>query len=355
MDTDFSPEQEALRAELRRFLAERAPVAWVRERWDDPAGTDRAVWRGLCELGLAGLLVPEAAGGAGLGMVDAGVVLEELGRALHPGPWLASAVGAVSAATALGASDLLAALGSGERIATLALREPGRSFASWREPATRADAGRLTGTKCHVASAADADLLLVGAGDGVFAVETAAPGVEIVPERQIDGTRRFARVRLSDAPARRLGPLAALDPTVDRLAVALALDGLGAAQAVFELALEHARRREQFGRPIGAFQAVSHLCTDMFQTVELGRSGARYALWAADHAEPAERHRAAVLAMAWAADRYPAVAGTAIQIFGGAGFSWEMDVHLYHKRLLSLEQELDGSDAWYEKLARIVC
>src|SRR4029077_12885386 len=122
---------------------------------------------------------------------------------------------------------------------------------------------------------------------------------------------------------------------LDRLGVAYAVDGVGAAQRALELAVEYAKERGQFDKPIGAFQAVQHLCADMLRDVELGRAAAYYACWALDAASPEEAHRAATLARAFACDAFPRIGGTAIQVFGGIGFTWEHDIHLYYKRLLS--------------------
>jgi acyl-CoA dehydrogenase len=354
VETEFSEEQERLRESVRRFLAERAPLSLARELWDAPHAAGGAVWKGLVELGLVGLLAPEAAGGAGGDLRDMGVVLEEMGRVVHPGPFLATAVGAVSAAQALAAADLLPGLAAGSRVGTLALAEPGLRFPDWSRPATRAPGDRLTGEKLGVADGAAADLFFVTAQEGVYLVEAGAPGLTLEPTPTVDGSRRFARLRLDGTPARRLGPCAALAPAVDRCLVALAVDGLGAAEAALELAVAHAREREQFGQPIGAFQAVAHLCADMLQAVELGRACIHYALWAVDAADAQERHRAAVMAKAWASLAFPRVGADAIQVFGGAGFSWEFDVHLYYKRLLSLEQDCGTADEWLEELAGLL-
>jgi acyl-CoA dehydrogenase len=351
MDTEFSAEQEQLRESLRRFLGERAPLALARELWDDATGTTDDVWKGLVELGLPGLLAPERMGGAGGGLCDMGVVLEELGRVVHPGPFLSSAVGAVSAAVALEAVDLVEAFAAGAARGTLALAEAGARFPAWRQPAARADAaGRLSGEKTWVPDALAADWLLVSASGALWAVESRSAGVVLEPAPSVDGTRRFAHLRLAGAPGRRLGELDALAPAVDRLLVAWAMDGLGAAQAALDLAVGHARERVQFGQPIGAFQAVSHLCADMLHRVELGRAGLHHALWAADAAGAEERHRAAAMAKAFASEAFPKVTADAIQVFGGAGFSWEFDVHLFYKRTLSLQQHLGTADEWLDTL-----
>ena len=354
MDTEFTEEQEQLRESVRRFLVEQASTSVVRDVWDEPSGTTESVWKGLAELGLVGLLAPESAGGAGGDMRDMGVVLHEMGRVAYPGPYLASAVGAISAAAALGASDLLPSLADGTRVGTLALGERGQPGSHWASPATRNEGGRLHGEKQWVPHGDTADLLLVTAADGVYAVEPGSPGVEIHRTESVDGTRRFATVTLEGVEGRRIGELSELAPVVDRLLVAGAADALGAAEVCLELAVGYAGERRQFGQPIGAFQAVAHLCADMLQTVELTRSGIHYALWASDRAPASERHRAAVLARAQSAESLPHVAADAIQVHGGVGYTWEYDVHLFYKRLLTHQQELGGAEEWLEELARLV-
>ena len=366
MDFDFSEEQEALRHTVRRFLGERAPLTYVRGMLDDDRGATDEVWRGLSDLGVTGLLVPEDHGGAGMGMVDVGVVLEELGRAVHPGPFLSSAVAAVSTVLAVGSSadqaDLLPGLADGSMTGTLALLEPdGR--AGWRTPGVRFEADRLSGTKVMVPDAVAADILLVSAasdvGLGVVAVDARAGGVRITPTPTVDGTRKHGTVVLDGAPGRRLGGRAtdatdAVAVAVDRVLAALVVDGLGAAEVALEMAVAYAKERTQFGRPIGSFQAVQHLCADMLLSLELGRAGAYYALWAADDASPAEAHRAATMAKAFAGDAFFRIGANAIQVFGGIGFTWEHDVHLFYKRLLTLQQAHGTGTEHLEELAGLI-
>jgi alkylation response protein AidB-like acyl-CoA dehydrogenase len=366
VDFEFSPEQEAVREAVRRFLRERAPIAYVRGLLDDDRGTTDAVWRGLAELGVTGLLVPEHHGGAGMGMVDAGVVLEELGRAVYPGPFLSSAVAAVSTVLEVGSTadhdELLPGLADGSIVGTLALLEPDRR-ASWRDPDVRAEADRLSGTKIMVPDAGAADTILVGAtcedGLGVFAVDVRARGVRVMTTPTVDGTRKHGTVVLDDAPARRLGTpgadtTAAVARVIDRVLIALVVDGIGAAEVALDMAVTYAKERTQFDRPIGSFQAVQHLCSDMLQSLELGRAGAYYALWAADTGDPKECHRAATMAKAFAGDAFARIGASAIQVFGGIGFTWEHDIHLFYKRLLTLQQALGTSSEHLDELASLI-
>jgi alkylation response protein AidB-like acyl-CoA dehydrogenase len=361
LDFEFSEDQELLRATVRRFLTERAPIAYVREMLDDERGTTDDVWSGLTALGATGLLVPEVHGGAGMGMVDMAVVLEELGRAVHPGPFASTAVGAASIVALSGSEDdrteFLPALASGESTGTVALSSPGDTHVVVED-----GDWRIRGEKTHVADAVAADLLVVTAttteGElGAFVVPRDAPGLEVTPTATVDGTRKFATVTLTEAPARRLGSGNAKDAvaeTVDRLGIAAVVDGVGAASRALEMALEYAKERRQFDRPIGSFQAVQHLCADMLRAVELARAGAYYACWAADAADPAERHRAATMAQAFAADELYTVGASLIQVHGGIGFTWEHDAHLYYKRLLTLKELGGGSPGQLEELASLV-
>jgi alkylation response protein AidB-like acyl-CoA dehydrogenase len=373
MDFEFSPEQDALRASIRRFLDDRAPLTWVRERYEEPEGTTDDVWQGLADLGVLGLLVPEHHGGSGMGMVDAAVVLEELGRSVHPGPFASSAIGAVGLLVDLDddavTSELLARLGAGSAIGTVALFEPGRR-AAWSEPTTTArtaggdgsSAGWvLDGTKVHVPDGVEATILLVSARDdqgalGVFAVEPGAPGVAVEATSTIDGTRKEVAITLAGAPARRIGADAteALAATVDRLGIAAVVEGVGTAARALELTVEYAKERRQFDAPIGSFQAVQHLCADMLRAVELARAAGYYACWAADDAPASERHRAATIALAFATDDLYGVGAAAVQVHGGIGFTWEHDIHLFYKRLLTLQTAGGGSVDQLEELAHIV-
>jgi alkylation response protein AidB-like acyl-CoA dehydrogenase len=368
VDFDFSPEQQMLRGSVRAFLADKAPIAYVRDAHADLEhharfGTD-SVWTGLRELSVLGLLVPEEHGGAGMGMVDAAVVLEELGRAVSPSPYASTAIGAVSLVTELGNDDvrtaLLPGLADGSCGGTLAIHEEGTAY-EWREPSTTArrfgNGWMLSGRKIHVADAPSADLFLVTARDpdgmlGVFAVPN-----QIGRETPtVDITRFEGAVDLDGVAAGRLGDgdaTVAIARTLDRLGVAYAVDGVGAAQRALELAVEYAKERVQFGRPIGAFQAVQHLCADMLRTVELARAAAYYACWTDDNADAAEAHRAAVMAKAFAAEQFPLVGGTAIQVFGGIGFTWEHDIHLYYKRLLTAAVALGSADTYLTELAAV--
>jgi alkylation response protein AidB-like acyl-CoA dehydrogenase len=347
MNLELTDEQIALRDTVRGFLAERASIAGhVRPMLDDDTGTTDAVWQGLAALGATGLLVPPEHDGAGMTMVEAGIVAEELGAGLHPGPWLSSAVGAARALTRFevdgdAAAPLFTGIADGSTIATVAPLDGERPSV--------VDGAALRGEVDGVWDVAAADVILVVAdepdGTSLFAVQTSGPGVDSTLQAGIDQTRKRFRVRFDDAPAQRLATASpdVVEALVDDVIIAWAADALGAARAVLSLVIEYAKVRRQFGQPIGAFQAVQHLCVDMYETVELARSGVIHALWAADAGTREERHLAALRAKAFAG-RLAAVGDTAIQVLGGIGFTWEHDAQLYLKRLLSWSAFGDSAD-----------
>jgi len=355
MNLELTDEQLALRDTVRRFLAEKASMAThVRPMLDDPTGTTREVWGGLAALGATGVLVPQEYGGAGMTMVEAGVVAEELGAALHPGPWLSSAVAATRVltrmATAADAASLLTGIADGSVIATV-------GPLSGRRPV--AENGLLRGAIDPLPDAVAADVVLVlaeeGDGVGLFAVDGSSEGVCAADRTRVDQTRKIFNVTLDLVPAQRLASPSEADVQglVDDVLIAHAADALGAATAVMNLAVEYAKVRRQFDQPIGSFQAVQHLCVDMYETVELARSGVLHGLWAADAAQPTERHLAAVRAKAFAG-QLATVADKAIQVFGGIGFTWEHDAHLFLKRLLGWSAFLGGSDAYLQEVGKLL-
>ena len=335
MDFEFSNDQEMLRESVRRFLADRAPLAYVRATYDTPTTADDDVWKGLADLGVLGL-----------GMVDSAVVLEELGRAVCPAPYIASAIGATTFAPP-----------EEDTIATVALFEEGRRY-DWRAPATTAtqngDAWRINGTKVHVPDACAAAVVYATASmpDGQLGVFEARE-FEANASTTVDGSRKEGTIAFDNAEATHVGNETDVARALDRLAVAYVVDGVGAAARALELAVEYAKERVQFDKPIGSFQAVQHLCADMLRTVELGRAAGYYACWALDEASISEAHRAATLAKAFASDAFAQLGGTAIQVFGGIGFTWEHDIHLYYKRLLSLSVALGTTDDHLAELAAI--
>ena len=354
MDFDFSDEQKALRQSVRDALADLLPRDRLRPLIDSgvPTPLPGEMWRQFADLGWTALLVPEADGGLGLGLVDMTVVLEEMGQVPLPGPFFASAVLATVAATRLGANDLLPALAAGDRIGTVALDEAGTAgdpLAAVRTRATRSGADWvLDGQKPVVLDGDTADWAIVVARDetGLAGFLVELPAATQVPG--LDPTRSIARLELVARPARRLGP--AGDQTaiwrriVDDAAVMLCAELVGACDRAFALTADYAKVRVQFGRPIGSFQAVKHIAADMLRDLTLARVGVHYAAWTSDTDAP-DREVAAAMAKSAAAEAAIQVTGEAIQVHGGVGFTWDADVHLFYKRAKANDLLL-GRQGW---------
>jgi alkylation response protein AidB-like acyl-CoA dehydrogenase len=353
VNLESTDEQTQLRETVRRFLADKATIAdHVRPMLDDPTGTTQRVWSGLAQIGAMGLLIPVEHGGAGMTMVEAGVVCEELGATLDPGPWLSSAVAATRAVVrfaATEAADLHSGLGDGSIVATVA----GLSTRGIVE--RRGSEATVSGTFDDVPDAAAADTLLVLADEGpaVTLLATPAAVAQITPTPGIDLTRKRFRIVLADAPARVLATAdsAVADALVDDVIIASAADAVGAARRLLQMTVEYAKVRKQFGAPIGSFQAVAHLCVDMYETVELAAGGVMHALWAADQVDDRERHLAALRVKAFS-DRLATVGDQAIQVFGGIGFTWEHDAHLYLKRLLGFSRFMGSAGSYQQRIGR---
>jgi alkylation response protein AidB-like acyl-CoA dehydrogenase len=360
VDFTFSAEQDELRRATRAFLANRSPAAHVAAMERDPVGITPALWSELAALGTLGLLVPESSGGVGAGLVDMVVVLEEMGRVPFPGPFLSSAVFATLAARALGLDDRLAGLAAGTARGAVAIEEPGGGdpVDRVRMRAVRA-AGRwrLSGLKPIVLDAVGADWVLVVArtehGIGTFVLE--APEVEAVPAWDV--TRRVARLALDGEDAVPVGPAgdqAALwRRVVDDVNVATCAELVGSMEAAFALAVEYAKVRVQFDRPIATFQAIKHKAADMLHRLELARVGTHYAAWASDADEPV-RAEAAAMAKAYVAEAAVAVSAESIQIHGGVGFTWACDAHLHYRKAKQADLLLGYQGFQRDRIADLV-
>jgi len=360
----FSEEQEELRKAVRRFLEDKSPETEVRRLMETVEGYDPAVWKQMGEqLGLQGLAIPEEYGGSGYSAVELTVVFEEMGRALLTAPYFSTVALAANLLLASGdeaaKADYLPGLASGATIAAVALaEESGR----WDEagitlPASPAgDGWTLTGEKMYVLDGHVADLLLVvartGAGVSVFAVDKGAPGLTATPLSTMDQTRKQARLVFEATPARLVGTAGAgwtaVSSMLDKAVVALAAEQVGGAQKVLEMAVDYAKNRIQFGRPIGSFQAIKHKCADMLLEVESAKSAAYYAGWAAAE-DNEELPVVASLAKSYCSEAYFHAAAENIQIHGGIGFTWEHPAHLYFKRAKSSEL-LFGDPTYHREL-----
>ena len=354
MDFTFSDDQDLLRESVRSFLGREAPGSYLAAMAEDDAGATPELWAHLAELGWPGLLVPEANGGLGLGLVDMTVVLEEMGRLPLPGPFFSSAVLATLAARSLGAPDQLAQLASGELRGTVALEEAGHGDPVDRVRARarrRGASWRVTGEKPLVLDGHTADWVIVAArteeGLGSFLLE--GPAGEPVPT--LDPTRKAARVVLDDAVVTPVGPIgdhtAIWRRIVDDASVMLCAELVGCCDAALALAVEYANTRVQFDRPIARFQAIRHKAVDMLHRVELARVGTHYAAWTSD-VDDDGRVRAAAMAKGYAGEAAVFVTGEDIQIHGGVGFTWDCNAHYYFKRAKQNDVML-GHQGWQRR------
>jgi len=359
----FSEEQEELRRTIRRFLDDKSPSTEVRRLMETPDGYDEAVWKQMAqELGLQGLHIPEEYGGQGFSFVELGIVLEEMGRALLCAPFFATVGVAANAILNAGTDEqkkvLLPGIASGETIATLALGEPGKGWTA-DDITLEAKDGVLNGTKTYVIDGTTANLIVVAArepgttgtdGISLYTVRGDAEGLTRKTLEALDLTRKLARLELSNVKGELLGEKGAAWPalqrTLDHAAVALSAEMCGGAQRCLDMAVQYAKDRVQFGRPIGSFQAIKHKCADMLLEVESAKTAMYYALWVAAADDP-ELPVVAPMAKAYAADAFFKAARDNIQVHGGIGFTWEHDAHLYYRRAKS--DELMFGDAPYHR------
>jgi alkylation response protein AidB-like acyl-CoA dehydrogenase len=375
VNVGLSEEQELLRRQARDFLDRECPSQRVRRLMEDELGHDPAMYRRMAELGWTAIPFAERHGGLGLGLVDLVVVLEEMGRHVVPSP-LQSTVGLAGLTLAAcgdegHAARLLPSICDGSAFATVALvEESGRWDAGGVRMAARrsGDAWLLSGEKLFVPDAHVARWMIVATriaddpadGLALLLVDRDAPGVTVRPLAPMDATRRMAVVGFdgvevpADAVVGEPGRgWAALRRGLDRALVAVAAELAGTAQRVLELSVEYAGVRQQFGRPIGTYQAVSHRCADMLVMVESARSLAYHAAWALDNDVP-EAPLAAAMAKAYAGDAAVAVAGSGLQVHGGIGFTWEHDIHLYLKRAKWGQATLGDATHHRERVAQLL-
>jgi alkylation response protein AidB-like acyl-CoA dehydrogenase len=364
MNFDLTDEQRMLQAAAKEMLAARFKPEKIRELGESDTGFDEEIWRETADLNWPGLIVSEEHGGQALGTVELVVLMEQLGYALAPGPFLSNTFAAL-ALEAAGTDEqrerFLAPLAVGEKRGTLALWDSGAGMNPDQitmEP--RKDSGGLilNGEKLFVLDAEIADFLIVGATGGRrFIVERDADGVSIAQTPTIDSTRKQYAVTLDGV---QIGEDAALEVDDDALGLAraraytaLAAELVGVAQRAMEMAVEYAKDRKQFGRPIGSYQAVSHACAQMLLETEGARSATFYAGWAADN-EPEIAGLAGSVAKAYASDAAWRVTASSLQVHGGIGFTWEHDLHLLLKRA-RCGAAYFGDARWHrERVAQLV-
>lgn len=358
-DTD----QRELRSTARGFFEKYSDEAAVRATMETADGFDRTLWSLMSDqLGLQGLLVPEELGGIGLSFEHAQIVIEEMGRSLVCAPFLSSAVLCTTALLACGdderCAELLPRIADGSAIGALAFTDRrGRWDAANADVrAHRSQTGwTLTGTRYYVLDGALADIVLVAAatdeGPSLFALDAKDRGCRATTLETLDMTRRQADLTFDDAEATLVGAQGSADAWIETALnaglAALAAEQVGGARRLLEMSVEYAKVREQFGRPIGSFQAIKHKCADMLVDVESSTSAA-YAAGAAIDEGSAESALLASLAKAYCSEAYCHVAAESIQIHGGIGFTWEHPAHLYFRRAKSTEM-LFGTPTYHRE------
>ena len=354
MDFALSADQLQMQASVAGVLDRVASLEAVRAYASGDESVGRDVWRALSELGVSAILTPTEFGGLGLGLLDATLIAETLGSRVAPGPFISTAVLvplAIGAAGDVGQKGRwLPKLADGSATAGVALNE---AFVGVRDASgVVAEYGRLTGESDFALDAADADVVLVADRDGsLHLVEAGA--FEPTPISTIDATRRFARLRFAGAAAEPLPGGSKVLSTLRRAAqVILAADMLGASQAMLDKAVSYAKERRQFGRPIGSFQAVKHLCAEMAAEIEPARSLVWYSAYAFDSA-PEEADLVAAHAKAHLSEVSRFVARTATEVHGGIGFTDLLGLHYWFKRIGAGRQIFGGPRQARDLAARL--
>lgn len=361
MRFDFSEGQKELRESVRRFLEKECPVAAVRTVVDAPQGHDERLWRMMGESGFLAAAIPEAYGGVGIGYLELCVVAEECGRVLAPLPTVSTIYQAAEFLLMAGSEAQkqawLPKLAGCEAIGTLALAEkPGETSAAMIE--AQVVNGRLSGVKLPVADGMSADVAVVMARESggevsLFLADLSAQGVERVPVKTIDPSRKHARIAFSDVPVERLGVAGqgwqSLERVRDRAAVLVAFEQVGGADVALMMARDYALERFAFGRQIGSFQAIKHMLADVYVANELARSNAYYGAWALSTGSE-KLPMAAANARVSATQAFQLASSENIQVHGGMGFTWEFDCHLYYRRAHYLALALGGASLWESRL-----
>ena len=376
MNFGFNEEQELLRNTARKFFENECGSDTVRRLMETPEGISAELWKKLAEQGWLGLIYPEPYDGMGLGLVDLVVLMEEMGRAVAPGPYFSTVLlGGLAILEAGGdgqKKEWLPKIAAGDRRVALAWMEPSAQLGPAGVTLTAVEKGgkyTLSGTKLFVHDAHTADALVVaartrpGAGaDGVslFLLPKGAKGLEVTLLPTMDQTRKLCEVTCADLTVGADALLGAagsgwapLFRVLDRATVALCAEMCGGAQKVLDMTVEYAKIRQAFGRPIGSYQGVKHRAADMLVDVENSKSITYYAAWALDEGSP-EAPLAVSMAKAYVSDAFRRVAAAGIQLHGGIGFTWEHDLHLYFKRAKGSEFTFGDATHHRERVAQLV-
>jgi alkylation response protein AidB-like acyl-CoA dehydrogenase len=373
MEFEFSAEQQQLKDQVRRFLADRCDRDAVRAVLEGEQPFDRPLWKAMGELGYLGASIPEAYGGLGAGYLEACVIAEELGRAVAPVPFGSSIALAAEfllmAGTEAQKQKYLPRVASGEAIGTLALVEGTGRVTPASIAASVVRAGEhhsLTGCKTAVADGDIADFAVVAARDAsqvsassprisLFLVDLQQAGVKRSPLATIDPTRSHAQLDFDKAMAEPLGEpgagLSIIEKVFDRAAILTAFEQLGGADRALEMARDYALERFAFGRPIGSLQAIKHMLADMYVSATLARSNCYYGAWALSTDAP-ELSTAAATARVSATQAYQHCSRNNIQVHGGMGFTWQFDCHLYYRRSNLLAVSLGPLSGWEDRLIK---
>lgn len=360
MNFEFSDDVTAMREEVNRFLSKRLPAGAVRHQIEAGTALDRELWSELAAMGWLGVGIPEAYGGAGLGHETLCMIAEEIGRALPFVPFSSSIFLAAQAILEFGSEaqkqKYLPGLADGSLIGTFALAE-GAGDPAPGAIATAFTAGHLTGQKLPVFDAAAADFAVVAArsaaGEIILAIAAlAGPGVALQDLASLDLGRPASSITFTAAPAEALplaGDWSAASRLLDQAAILFAFEAVGGAQGAAAMALNYAKSRYAFGRPIAALQALKHKLADIYVATELARSNAYFGAWALEANAP-ELPAAAAAARISANEAFFEAAKENIQIHGGMGFTWESDCHLYYRRAKQLAGNLGSSRYWRNHL-----
>ena len=363
MNLEFSEDQKFVQQTARDFLAKHAGLDVCRKVLEAAgAHSDPALWKGVAEMGWLGAVVPESHGGAGLGHLELVLIAEEIGRSLAPIPFAGSVYLATEAILLYGSDaqkqKWLPRLASGEVIGTFAMAE-GAGDPDLASVATHFEGGKASGTKVPVFDGAEADLAVVvaqGAREPVLTlVDLGGPGVERSSIESFDPSRSLAKIALANAPAELLGSAAGgaaqIEHLLDRAAVMMGFEQIGAATRAFEITREFTLGRYAFGRPVASFQAVKHRLAELYAKIEIARSNGYYAAWALSSGNE-ELALAACSFRAAASEAFEKAAEEMIQLHGGVGFTWEYDCHLFYRRAKWLSAALGTPSAWRETLIR---
>jgi alkylation response protein AidB-like acyl-CoA dehydrogenase len=367
MEFDLSKPQRLLQQSARDLFARECPPKRVRELMATETALDGELWSAVADQGWLGIHLDEARGGLGLGTVELAVVAEEMGRACFPGPFLGTIWAASLVQAAAPESKHLEGLASGAAKGAVALVEPdgGWNLADVQLEAKAAGGGyKLSGRKAFVVDGPTADVVVCAArsGDGLVlaAVPARAQGVKIAATPGLDATRKLASVDFEGVTVAADDVLAVGKAAEDALArggdvaaLVTSADMLGGMQWILEHAVEYAKTRQQFGKTIGTFQAVQHMCSDMLLWTESTRSAVYYAAWALTD-DPADAPRSVAIAKAYASDAAREVSNRGVQVHGGIGFTWEHDLQLYYKRAKVSEILLGDAAVHRARLAETV-